>query len=99
MRGSRLATLLPAYLVAMTAILVTLFTVRALHHPAPVVDMRIFANPVFAISMIALSLMTMAQYCRLVYVPLELETTRGIGEQQIGLIMMPNAIGLALTHR
>ena len=84
-------------LLAGGALLVTLFTVRALHHPAPVVDMRIFANPVFAISMIALSLMTMAQYCRLVYVPLELETTRGIGEQQIGLIMMPNAIGLAMT--
>ena len=77
-------------------VLVTAFTIHSLRVPAPLVDMRIFGHPVFAISMLAIALMTVAQYCRLVYIPLELGATRGVDELKIGLVMLPSAIGVAM---
>jgi EmrB/QacA subfamily drug resistance transporter len=79
------------------AVLFTVFTVHSLRHQAPLVDMRLFANPVFALSMVAIALMTVAQYSRLVYIPLELGSTRGIDELKIGLVMLPAALGVAIT--
>ncbi len=59
--------------------------------------MRILANPMFAIGMVAISLLTVAQYTRLVYIPLELGTVRGISAFRIGLTMLPSALGIAIT--
>jgi MFS family permease len=46
--------------------------------------------------MVALGLLSVVQYSRLVYVPLELGSARGVSELQIGLIMLPSAIGIAM---
>ncbi|MEZ5258589.1 MAG: MFS transporter [Ilumatobacteraceae bacterium] len=59
--------------------------------------MRLFANPVFTLAMLASSLLTIGQYCRLIYIPLELGTTRGIDELKIGFVMLPAALGVAAT--
>ncbi|MEZ5218054.1 MAG: DHA2 family efflux MFS transporter permease subunit [Ilumatobacteraceae bacterium] len=77
--------------------LIVLFTLHSLGHPAPLVDMRLFANPVFTLAMLASSLLTIGQYCRLIYIPLELGTTRGIDELKIGFVMLPAALGVAAT--
>lgn len=79
------------------ATLLTLFTRHALATTHPLVEMRILANPVFATAMITASLMAVAQYLRLVYIPLELGAGRGITELHIGFVMFPSAIGIALT--
>jgi EmrB/QacA subfamily drug resistance transporter len=84
-------------LLAGGAALLTVFTVHSLRHATPLVEMRMFANPVFSISLAAMSLMTVAQYARLVYIPLELGSTRGIDELTIGLVMLPAALGVAAT--
>ena len=78
------------------ALLLTAFTLHSLRHHAPLVEMRLFATPVFAVSIGALCLMTVAQYGRLVYTPLELGTTRDINELRIGLVMLPAALGVAV---
>ena len=83
-------------LLAGGALLLTVFTLHSLRHHSPLVEMRLFATPVFAVSMAALCLMAVAQYGRLVYTPLELGTTRDIDELQIGLVMLPAAIGVAV---
>ena len=83
-------------LLAGGALLLVAFTLHSLHHDAPLVEMRLFATPVFAVSIGALCLMTVAQYGRLVYTPLELGSTRDINELRIGLVMMPAALGVAV---
>ncbi|MFV0318660.1 MAG: DHA2 family efflux MFS transporter permease subunit [Microthrixaceae bacterium] len=88
----------PVVLVLILAGLVglVLFTVHALRSEHPLVEMRILANPIFAIGMVSLGLLAVAQYSRLVYIPLELGTTRGVNEFQIGLVMLPSALGIAM---
>lgn len=72
------------------------FCLHALRTKYPLVDLRILARPVFAIGMVALGLLSVAQYSRLVYIPLELGSARGVSALQIGLVMLPSAIGIAL---
>ncbi len=83
-------------LLAVGAVSLAVFVRHSLRHATPLVEMRIFGNPVFALSMLAIGLMTVAQYCRLVYIPLELGSTRGIDELRIGLVMLPAALGVAV---
>lgn len=73
------------------------FVVHARRTPSPLVDLTILANPVFAIAMVGMALMAMAQFSRLVYIPLELGSLRGISEFQIGLAMLPSALCIAAT--
>lgn len=79
------------------AVLLAAFVRHASHTEHPLIEIRILANPVFAIGMVAIGLFTVAQYSRLVYIPLELGTVRGISEFRIGLTMLPSALGIAMT--
>ena len=74
----------------------TWFVLHALRVDEPLVDIRILANPVFAIGMVSLGLVSVVQYLRLVYIPLELGTIRGVAEMSIGLLMLPSALGIAM---
>jgi MFS family permease len=62
---------------------------------SPLLKLQILTNPTFAIAMACLGLMAVAQYSRLVYIPLELGSVRGISEFQIGLAMLPSALCIA----
>ena len=73
------------------------FVRHALRSRNPIVDLRIFSNRVFAIGIGTLTLLTVVQYARLVYTPLELGTTRDISAFTIGLVMLPGALGVAIT--
>ncbi len=84
-------------LVGLGVVLLALFVRHAVTTEHPLVEMRILANPVFAIGMVAIALLTVAQYSRLVYIPLELGTVRDVSELRIGLVMLPSALGIALT--
>ncbi|HKY15003.1 MAG TPA: DHA2 family efflux MFS transporter permease subunit [Microthrixaceae bacterium] len=84
-------------MLAIAALVLATYARSALRTKYPLVDLRILAIPVFAIGMVCLSLMAVAQYTRLVYTPLELGVARGIDELQIGLLMLPSALGMALT--
>lgn len=77
--------------------LLAAFVRHALTSSNPLVQIRIFANPIFAVGMATVGLMAVAQYSRLVYIPLELGTVRGISEFDIGVAMLPSALGIAIT--
>ena len=72
------------------------FVRHTLNSEAPIVDLRILAHPVFARAMIVLVILSVAQFARLVYIPLELGTTRHITAFTIGLVMLPQAFGIAI---
>lgn len=82
---------------AVSVVLLVAFVRHVLRVDHPLVDLRIFANPVFAIGMTALGLLAVVQYSRLVYIPLELGTVRGIDAFHIGLVMLPSVLGIAAT--
>lgn len=84
-------------LLAAGAVLLTVFVVRAITIESPLAEMRLFGNPVFSLSLLVASLSTLAQYARLVYIPLELEGLRGITASRVGWLMMPSAVGMAIT--
>ncbi|MFV0259343.1 MAG: DHA2 family efflux MFS transporter permease subunit [Acidimicrobiales bacterium] len=71
------------------------FHVRRSSHP--LIDLTIMAKPVFALGMAAIALMTVAQYGRLVFIPLQLSGVREVAEIRVGLVMLPSALGMAVT--
>jgi DHA2 family multidrug resistance protein len=81
---------------AASAIVTVGFVFHTLRSSHPIVDLRILAHPVFARAMIVLVLLSVAQFARLVYIPLELGTTRDISALTIGLVMLPQAFGIAV---
>ena len=84
-------------LLATGVVLTAVFVLRALRIESPLAEVRIFGNPVFALSLVVTSLSTLAQYSRIVYIPMELEGLRGIEPSTVGLLMMPSAVGMAVT--
>ena len=77
--------------------LLTLFVIRAVSIESPLAEIRLFTNPVFALSLVVMSLSTLAQFARIVYIPLELQGLRGIPASTVGWLMMPSAVGMAIT--
>ncbi len=61
----------------------------------PLIDVSMFTIPTFAITIGIVWLMTTAQFARLVLIPLELETIRGLTAFQAGLALAPAALGTA----
>lgn len=86
---------LGAVAVALVAFVVLVWRSRRL--ASPIIDLSMFSVPVFGITMVVITLMTMSQFARLNYLPVELQVVRGIDAQQVGLLLMPGAIGVALT--
>lgn len=62
----------------------------------PVVDIRMFKIPTFTLTICVICLLTLAQYARLVFVPLELESLRHYTALHTGLLLTPGAIGSAI---
>ena len=82
-------------LLGSSVVLLAWFSQHSLRRSGALVDLRILAQPVFAMAMVVSGLMAASQYARLVYIPLLLGATRGIDELTIGLVMLPGAIGVA----
>jgi MFS family permease len=53
--------------------------------------------PLYVLSLVMVWLITVVLYARLNFLPVELQVVRGIPAQTVGLILVPSALGLALT--
>jgi DHA2 family multidrug resistance protein len=81
----------------LSAVVIVGFVLHSLRIEWPVIDLRILTQTVFSRSIFVLVLVFAAGYARLVYVPLELGSTRSISAFTIGLVLLPQAIGTAIT--
>lgn len=63
----------------------------------PLLEMRMFAEPTFSVTIGIVWLITVAQFARLVLVPIELQTVHGMSPWEAGLLLAPAAAGTALT--
>jgi MFS family permease len=69
----------------------------ALRRPDPIIEFRMFATGTFSIAMVVVSLVTMAQFARLNFLPVELQVVRGLDAQEVGILLAPAALGVAAT--
>lgn len=63
----------------------------------PLLEVRMFAVPTFSVTIGIVWLITVAQFARLVFVPIELQTVHGMTAWEAGLLLAPAAAGTALT--
>jgi EmrB/QacA subfamily drug resistance transporter len=79
------------------------FIAHELHTDEPMIELRMFTITVFTLSMAVTLFTTAAQYTRLVFIPLSLETVRGYTALRVGLILTPaallTAIGMSIGGR
>ena len=59
-------------------VLLGLFVSHVLRIDHPVIDVRMFSTVTFSLSLGIVCLFTMLQYGRLVFIPIELQTLRGV---------------------
>jgi MFS family permease len=85
-------------LLAAGIVLLTIFgwwsTTRTEH---PLIDLSMFRISIYSITIAVICLLTLSQYGRLVFIPLELETVRHLSPLHTGLLLTPTAVGAAIT--
>ncbi|ADY54605.1 drug resistance transporter, EmrB/QacA subfamily [Syntrophobotulus glycolicus DSM 8271] len=69
-----------------------LFVFHELTTPNPLLDLRVFKNPSFAMGNLIMVIVTIGMYAGLFYVPLFLQSIRGLGALKVGLLMLPPAL-------
>jgi EmrB/QacA subfamily drug resistance transporter len=84
--------------IAAGLVLLASFAGHELRTPAPMVDVRIFRHPSYAASTMAIFFISLAQFGRSVFIPLELETLRGFTPLKVGLLfIVPALFGMFTT--
>ncbi len=77
--------------------LIAWLVVRSLHRPEPIIEFRMFKSPAFTITLVVVGFLTVAQFARLTYLPVELQVVRGLEPGEVGLMLAPGALGVAMT--
>ncbi len=77
--------------------LLALFAYIELTSKDPLLDLRVFKYPAFTFANLTIVITTIGMYAGLFYIPLFLQTIRGLGALQTGLLMMPGALASAVT--
>ncbi len=68
---------------------------RRVEHPA--IDIAMFGVPIFSLTLVVIASAVIVQYGILVFLPLQLETVRGFTALHVGTMLVPMAIGGAIT--
>lgn len=77
-------------------LLLVAFVAQERRCPHPMIDLAIFRSSVFSLGMTITLFITAAQYARLVFIPLALETLRGYTPFRVGLMLFPPALATML---
>lgn len=80
-------------------VLVALLVRRSLRmdEQRSLLDFRMFTVPTFTISMLVVGLLTVTQFGRLTFLPVEFQYVRGMSADQVGLLLAPPALAVAVT--
>lgn len=74
------------------AMLLAWFVVRSLRLPEPLVELRVFRSRTFTLCMGIVVALSMPQFARNVFIPVELQTVRGLSALEAGLVLAPAAV-------
>lgn len=84
------------YLLIISIFLLILFILWEIGHSQPLIELRLFANPVFCVSMLLSVLSIMAIMGSLFLLPVFLQDLRGYGPMKTGLLLAPEAVAAAI---
>ena len=73
--------------------LLAAFVRHALRTPAPLIDLRLFANRTFATASLTLALMVISVFGAMLLMPLYFQAVRGASALEAGLLLAPQGIG------
>jgi EmrB/QacA subfamily drug resistance transporter len=79
--------------------LITVFVLRALRIPAPLLDVRLYKNKAFAAASLTTFCLGAALFGAMILMPLYFQTVRGEDAVATGLLLMPQGIGAAIAMR
>jgi EmrB/QacA subfamily drug resistance transporter len=80
-------------------VLIAAFVWRALRIPAPLLDMRLYADRAFAAASVTTFCLGAALFGAMILMPLYFQTVRGESAVATGLLLMPQGIGAAIAMR
>lgn len=72
--------------------LLLMFVIIELHDPYPLLDLRVFRHPVFALTSVLIMLAVVSLFSGSFFVPLFMETNQGLGAFATGMALMPGAL-------
>jgi EmrB/QacA subfamily drug resistance transporter len=67
-----------------------------LFSPSPLLDLKVFLYPSFTFANIAVVITTIGMFAGLFYIPFFLQSIRGMGAMQTGMMMLPGALASGL---
>lgn len=65
--------------------------------PGPILKPSLFQNPVFAVSTLAILLSTAGLYAAILYLPLYMQSVKGMSAVASGMVLSPLMLGMVLT--
>jgi EmrB/QacA subfamily drug resistance transporter len=83
-------------LLSVALISLTLFVINELRHPEPVLDLRMFKNFIFTLSVIISSLLAIGMFGAIFLLPILLQSVLGQTAMKTGLIMFPAALAAGI---
>jgi EmrB/QacA subfamily drug resistance transporter len=83
-------------LFAVSLVTLALFVVIELEVDAPLLDVRVFRHWAFTNSLLLVSVLSVGLFAVLFYIPLLLQQARGIGAFDTGLLLLPQALVMAV---
>jgi EmrB/QacA subfamily drug resistance transporter len=84
-------------LLALAAVTLPIFIWWELRTPAPLLNLRLFAIPDFAIGGVVNFVATVSMFGAIFLVPVFLQNVRGMGPMQTGLILVPQALASTVS--
>ncbi|MFC4711263.1 MDR family MFS transporter [Planococcus dechangensis] len=78
--------------IAVGLVALLMFTLRQLKLDEPLLELRVYKHPMFALSSIISVTLSMAMFSAMILMPIYVQTIMGISPIQSGLLMLPGAI-------
>ena len=73
-----------------------LFVMKQLHMDEPLLELRIYKYPMFALASVISTIVSMAMFSGMILTPAYVQTVRGIEPFEAGLMMLPGALVMGL---
>lgn len=80
------------FLVFMAVLCLSIFVYNELHQSEPLLELRLFTNPIFSISVVVSSIISIGMFGVIFLIPLLLQSILGQSAMQTGLILFPSAL-------
>ncbi|MBF4501501.1 DHA2 family efflux MFS transporter permease subunit [Savagea sp. SN6] len=78
--------------IAIGSIALTIFIIRQLRMTEPLLDLRIYRYPMFALSSVISVVISVSMFSAMILTPLYVQNIRGISPFESGILMLPGAI-------